>query len=203
MGILSAELRETKAAYSRSQNEVTELLSYCSKLEAQNALLSETNSKLWEALGESNYNATILAAEYLNNKETIDSLTATVTELNDRLEARVIDLTDYEFHVACSIVMGEAGNQSDRGILLLAQALADGCIKNGVTPSQLRSLYQYQGYNENYTERVENAVTAVFKEGRRVIDDTVLYMYNSAMVSSAWHEGRPFVAQEGSIRFFK
>lgn len=202
-GVLCGELREVTEAYAKSQNELASLYSRCSELKAENDSLSETNEKLWEALGAAHSDARILAFEYISNAQEIETLNETVSELNSRLEARTLDLSDYEFHVACSIVMGEAGGESDRGIMLLAQALIDGCQKNGVLPSQLRSLYQYQGYNENYTERVENAVTAVFKEGRRVIDDTVLYMYNSAMVSSAWHESRPFVTQEGNIRFFK
>ena len=196
-------MHKTKEEYTETMTQLEMIQSKYTELASENSKLSEVNSKILVALGESNRNATILAVEYISNKQTIDSLTATVNELNNRLEARVIDLDEYEFHVACSIVMGEAGGESDRGILLLAQALADGCTKNGVTPSQLRSLYQYQGYNEKYSERVANAVTAVFKEGRRVIDDTLLYMYNPILVASSWHESRPFVTQEGNIRFFK
>lgn len=196
-------MHKTKEAYADAMVQLEAVQSECTELSSENVRLSETNSKIWAALGESNRNATILAVEYMRNQQNIDSLTATVNELNNRLEARVIDLNEYEFHVACSIVMGEAGGESDRGILLLAQALANGCTKNGVLPSQLRSLYQYQGYNENYSERVKNAVTAVFKDGRRVIDDALLYMYNPTMVVSGWHESRTFVTQEGNIRFFK
>lgn len=114
----------------------------------------------------------------------------------------MMPLSQQEYHTACSIVMGEAGGESDRGILLVAQTLRDGCEKESVPPSELRGLYRYEGYNEAYTQRVERAVRAVFFLGVRATEERTLYFYNPALCVSTWHEAQDFVTQEGSVRFF-
>ena len=114
----------------------------------------------------------------------------------------LMPLSEYEYHVACSIVMGEAGGETERGMLLVAQTLRDGCEKEGVMPSELRGLYRYEGWNEDYTEQVERAVRDVFFRGVRATEERTLYFYNPQLCSSSWHEEQDFVTQEGSVRFF-
>ena len=115
----------------------------------------------------------------------------------------MMPLSGYEYHVACSIVMGEAGGETERGMLLVAQTLRDGCEQEGVMPSELKSLYRYEGWNEDYTEAVEQAVRDVFFLGKRVTEERTLYFYNPQLCSSSWHEAQAYVTTEGSVRFFQ
>lgn len=111
-------------------------------------------------------------------------------------------LTQSEFDTACSIVMGEAGGESERGIMLVAQSLRDGCEREGVQPSELRSLYRYEGWMPDYSGEVERAVYRVFFLGHRVTAEETLVFYNPELCVSTWHEAQNFVTQEGSVRFF-
>lgn len=199
---------ERQFANAQKENEALMLQINQLNDRAEDAAERERKLALQLSILEQSYDSVYLDAAKLATLSTslvnaYNEQASTINELNSRLEARILNLSEYEFDVACSITMGEAGSESDRGIMLLAQALIDGCIKNGVTPSQLRTLYQYQGYNTNYTERVAAAVDAVFNKGYRAIDDTLLYMYNPFMTTSAWHESQTFVTKEGDVRYFK
>lgn len=112
-------------------------------------------------------------------------------------------LSPAEYHAACSIVMGEAGAESERGMMLVAQSLKDGCEKEDAVPSELRELYRYEGWNEDYSEEVEQAVREVFFLGRRVTREQTLYFYNPALCTSSWHEAQQYVTTEGTVRFFR
>ena len=52
------------------------------------------------------------------------------------------------------------------------------------------------------TQRVKDAVAAVFDRGETVVDEPILYFYNPALVTSDFHESQIFVIEEGGHRFF-
>ena len=111
-------------------------------------------------------------------------------------------LSDYERWVAECVVMGESGGESYDGQVLVAQCLLNGCIKEGLQPSEVRTKYQYSGWNENPTDNVKNAVKAVFDDGYKITDEFILYFYAPRYSKGKWHETQKFVIEEGNHRFF-
>ena len=61
----------------------------------------------------------------------------------------VFELSDYERWVACCMVAGEAGGEPYDGKWAVAQCIYQACVREGVTPSQVRVAYQYSGWNES------------------------------------------------------
>lgn len=62
--------------------------------------------------------------------------------------------------------------------------------------------YSYTKSRPDPTQRVKDAVAAVFDRGETVVDEPILYFYNPALVTSDFHESQIFVIEEGGHRFF-
>lgn len=106
-------------------------------------------------------------------------------------------LTDVE-----RVVMAEAGGESFEGQMLVAQCILNAAEKRGVDPSEAVVLYSYTKSRPDPTQRVKDAVAAVFDRGETVVDEPILYFYNPALVTSDFHESQIFVIEEGGHRFF-
>ena len=111
-------------------------------------------------------------------------------------------LSDEERKIAECIVMGEAGGESYEGQMLVAQCLLNACLKDGLQPSEVRSKYQYAGWNESPSDSVSNAVSAVFENGEVITSEPILYFYAPKYCSGSWHETQRFVLEHGGHRFF-
>lgn len=111
-------------------------------------------------------------------------------------------LTDAERDVVERVVMAEAGGESFEGQMLVAQCILNAAEKRGVEPSEAVVLYSYTKSRPDPTQRVRDAVAAVFDRGETVVDEPILYFYNPALVTSDFHESQIFVIEEGGHRFF-
>lgn len=111
-------------------------------------------------------------------------------------------LTDAERDVVERVVMAEAGGESFEGQMLVAQCILNAAEKRGVEPSEAVVLYSYSKSRPDPTQRVKDAVAAVFDRGETVVDEPILYFYNPALVTSDFHESQIFVIEEGGHRFF-
>lgn len=111
-------------------------------------------------------------------------------------------LTDAERDVVERVVMAEAGGESFEGQMLVAQCILNAAEKRGVYPSEAVVLYSYTKSRPDPTQRVKDAVAAVFDRGETVVDEPILYFYNPALVTSDFHESQIFVIEEGGHRFF-
>lgn len=111
-------------------------------------------------------------------------------------------LTDAERDVVERVVMAEAGGESFDGQMLVAQCILNAAEKRGVEPSEAVVLYSYTKSRPDPTQRVKDAVAAVFDRGETVVDELILYFYNPALVTSDFHESQIFVIEEGGHRFF-
>lgn len=100
------------------------------------------------------------------------------------------------------VVMAEAGGESFEGQMLVAQCILNAAEKRGVEPSEAVVLYSYTKSRPDPTQRVKDAVAAVFDRGETVVDEPILYFYNPALVTSDFHESQIFVIEEGGHRFF-
>lgn len=112
-------------------------------------------------------------------------------------------LSDDERKIVECIVMGEAGGQSYRGKLLVAQCILNACLKENLPPSEVRIKYQYSGWKENVNKDVKSAVEQVFGDGELATNESILYFYAPEYCTSDWHESQDYVLTEGGHKFFK
>lgn len=100
------------------------------------------------------------------------------------------------------VVMAEAGGECYEGQMLVAQCILNAAEKTGTEPSEAVETYQYTKTRPEPTQSVRDAVSAVFDVGETVTDELVMFFYNPARVTSAWHESQIFVTEVGGHRFF-
>ena len=133
----------------------------------------------------------------------IPDTTAPAAETVEPTEPAVrYTLTDAERDVVERVVMAEAGGESFEGQMLVAQCILNAAEKRGVDPSEAVVLYSYTKSRPDPTQRVKDAVAAVFDRGETIVDEPILYFYNPALVTSDFHESQIFVIEEGGHRFF-
>jgi spore germination cell wall hydrolase CwlJ-like protein len=112
-------------------------------------------------------------------------------------------LSDKERRIVECVVMGEASGESFRGQMLVAQCLLNACLKDGLQPSESRVKYKYSGWDNNPSESVKEAVSAVFDDGLEITDEPILYFYAPKHCNGKWHETQVHVITVGNHKFFK
>ena len=111
-------------------------------------------------------------------------------------------LSDYERRVVECMVMGESGSESYKGQLLVAYCILNACKKDGLQPSEVRRIYKYSGWHDSPTKSVKKAVSSIFDDGYRPINDTPLYFYAPKYCNSSWHETQRYICTVGGHKFF-
>lgn len=132
----------------------------------------------------------------------IETQTQIQTPTAEPTPAPRFELSATERDVVERVVMAEAGGESFEGQMLVAQCILNAAEKRGVDPSEAVVLYSYTKSRPDPTQRVKDAVAAVFDRGETVVDEPILYFYNPALVTSDFHESQIFVIEEGGHRFF-
>lgn len=141
----------------------------------------------------------MIPTDYMKSEmNAIEIISDFVDEINP-----VYELSDYERWVVECMVMGEAEGESWDGKALVAQCILNACLKDGITPSEVRAKYKYSGWNENPSEDVKTAVSSVFDDGNTITNEPILYFYAPEVVYSKWHESQCHVITEGGHKFFK
>ena len=113
------------------------------------------------------------------------------------------ELSDAERTAVECAVMGEAGGEDERGQMMIAQCILDGCLRNDITPQVMIAKYQVaSAYPYQVTNAVKDAVAKVFDQGLRVTEEKADLWYNPAIVASEWHEDQQYVTTIGYHRFF-
>lgn len=113
------------------------------------------------------------------------------------------NLSDCERDVIERVVMAEAGGESYEGMMLVAQCILNAVEITDTPPSKAVVTYKYTKSRPEPSDKVRQAVAAVFDLGETVTDEPVLYFYNPAKCKSEWHESQDFGIEEGNHRFFK
>ncbi len=113
------------------------------------------------------------------------------------------ELTDCErMRIEC-IVMCEAGGESEKGQMMVAECILDGLLRYNYTLDEYIRTYKVMSTSySNVTDEVRNSVSRVFDNGERVIEAKADLWYNPAITASAWHEAQEYVITIGSHRFF-
>lgn len=141
-------------------------------------------------------------ATVVTPRPVIETQTPIQTPAAEPTPAPRFELSAAERDVVERVVMAEAGGESFEGQMLVAQCILNAAEKRGVDPSEAVVLYSYTKSRPDPTQRVKDAVAAVFDRGETVVDEPILYFYNPALVTSDFHESQIFVIEEGGHRFF-
>lgn len=141
-------------------------------------------------------------ATVVTPRPVIETQTPIQTPAAEPTPAPRFELSAAERDVVERVVMAEAGGESFEGQMLVAQCILNAAEKRGVEPSEAVALYSYTKNRPDPTQRVKDAVAAVFDRGETVVDEPILYFYNPALVTSDFHESQIFVIEEGGHRFF-
>ena len=123
-------------------------------------------------------------------------------EIKEEVKEVAFELSEYERWVVECMVMGEAGGESYKGKILVAQCILNACLREDIQPSKVRTRYKYSGWKEDVSEEVRAAVSEVFDDGYKAVDEPILYFYAPKYVHSAWHETQRFIIEEGGHKFF-
>ena len=118
-------------------------------------------------------------------------------------------LTEYELWFVECVIAGECAYEPYEGKLAVAQCYFDAMLKDGLSATEVKSVYGYIGWNENldrqdpkaYNE-VKNAIMDVFYGGKFVTEKPILFFYAPRWCTSEWHEAQEFEMEIGGHRFF-
>lgn len=115
-----------------------------------------------------------------------------------------ISLTDEDRDILERLVMGEAGDQGYIGCALVAQAIRDTMIADGVpTVEKVRTGYGYYGsLSRTPNSDVKRAVEFIFDQGGAAVQHKLMYFYETSLCSSEWHETQNYVVTYNTTRFF-
>lgn len=113
-------------------------------------------------------------------------------------------LSDSDRKLLEKLVMGEAGSLGFTGCALIAQSVRDTMVLEGITSvSEIISRYNYSGSTSvNPNSSAVDAVSYIFDQSGSAVQHRILYMYESKICSSPWHESQNFVVSYGSVKFF-
>lgn len=116
---------------------------------------------------------------------------------------------EYDKYVVECIVAGEAKGEPIEGKMAVAQCLKNAMIKEGMSAADVRTQYQYSGWDEDLQNsnpdcwaEVCEAVTRVFDCNETVTDKPILYFYAPKRVKSNWHESLNCGLVVAGHRFF-
>lgn len=113
-------------------------------------------------------------------------------------------LSDSDRNLLERLVMGEAGDQGFTGCALVAQAVKDTMVSDGIsTVSEVISKYGYYGSTSNTpnSDAVE-AVSYIFDQNGSAVQHRIMYFYDTTLCSSKWHETQNFVLEYCGTRYF-
>lgn len=102
------------------------------------------------------------------------------------------------------LVMGEAGSMGFTGCALIAQAVRDTMILEGI--SSVKDVISRYGYtaqtNITPNSAAVDAVSYIFDNNGIAVQHRILYFYAVSVCDSSWHESQNFVVQYGNVKFF-
>lgn len=118
-------------------------------------------------------------------------------------------LTEYELWFVECVIAGECAYEPYAGKLAVAQCYFDAMLKDGLSATEVKSVYRYSGWNENLDKQdpkaydeVKNAIMDVFYGGKFVTEKPILFFYAPRWCDSPWHESQNYAMTIGGHKFF-
>ena len=183
------------AALQYKAGEVEALHKTIASLEAQNVQLTSTIEAQKQKITE-------LTKELHEAQKTTEAQKTPETQKTSRGGSARYSLTPQERDLVERVVMAEAGGESYKGQMLVAQCILNACEIDGIRPAEVIRKYVYAKARPEPSESVKQAVSAVFDKGETVTDELIVYFYAPALVRSEFHESQIFAIEEGGHRFF-
>ena len=112
-------------------------------------------------------------------------------------------LSEHERQIIERIVMCEAGGETERGQMMVAQCILEGMLRYDYSIEEYIQYYKVMltSYSK-VTDQVRKSVSRVFDDGERVTEEKADLWYNPSITSSPWHEAQKYVVTVGGHRFF-
>ena len=176
-------------------------LQHISILTAQNQALQQDIATLQDTVDKQTQTIERLTKEieHIQAQQTRQSEAQKISRSTDRPR---YSLTEAERDLIERVVMAEAGGESYKGQMLVAQCILNACEIDGIRPAKVIKKYVYAKGRPEPSESVKQAVSAVFDKGETVTDEPIVYFYAPALVRSEFHESQIFAIEEGGHRFF-
>ena len=118
-------------------------------------------------------------------------------------------LTEYELWFVECVIAGECAYEPYEGKLAVTQCYFDAMLKDGLSATEVKSVYGYIGWNENLDEQdpkayneVKNAIMDVFYGGKFVTEKPILFFYAPKWCTSEWHEAQEYWKTLYNHKFF-
>ena len=118
-------------------------------------------------------------------------------------------LTEHELWFVECVIAGECAYEPYEGKLAVTQCYFDAMLKDGLSATEVKSVYGYIGWNENLDKQdpkayneVKNAIMDVFYGGKFVTDKPILFFYAPAYGRSEWHEAQEYWGSIANHKFF-
>lgn len=145
-----------------------------------------------------------------NNSEVINSKNQNQLDLYmTEYDKPFYPITEDDRYVIECIVAGEAKGESTEGKMAVAQCLLNGMVKDGLSASDVRTQYQYSGWDDELQNsnpdcwvEVCEAVSRVVDDGKFVSENPILFFYAPKRVYSSWHESLNHAITVGGHKFF-
>lgn len=145
-----------------------------------------------------------------NNSEVINSKNQNQLDLYmTEYDKPFYPITEDDRYVIECIVAGEAKGEPTEGKMAVAQCLLNAMVKDGLSASDVRTQYQYSGWDDELQNsnpdcwaKVCEAVNRVFDDGEFVSENPILYFYAPKWVYSRWHESLNHAVTVGGHKFF-
>ena len=145
-----------------------------------------------------------------NNSEVINSKNQNQLDLYmTEYDKPFYPITEDDRYVIECIVAGEAKGESTEGKMAVAQCVLNGMVKDGLSASDVRTQYQYSGWDDELQNsnpdcwvEVCEAVSRVFDDGKFVSENPILFFYAPKRVYSSWHESLNHAVTVGGHKFF-
>lgn len=113
-----------------------------------------------------------------------------------------VGLSEHERKLVERVIMGETSGASLESAALVAQAIKDASIADGLDITDVINNLGYTKNLKNPNEIVVNAVRYIFDEGNYAVKHRVMYFYAPKVTRSNWHESQRFVAEYEGHRYF-
>lgn len=147
--------------------------------------------------------STIISSDVADNVSRSDYLLS-ISNPDLSYNPGTVSLYDSDRELLERLVMGEAGSLGFTGCALIAQAVKDTMLLEGISSvSDVISRYGYSASTSiKPNEAARDAVSYVFDKNGSAVQHRILYFYESSICSSSWHESQNFIVQYENVKFF-
>lgn len=127
-----------------------------------------------------------------------------IFEVDSSYSSYPISITGHDRDILERLVMGEAGSEGFIGAALVAQALRDAYVMGNYSSiADVRRDLKYSGSIKlPPNQDVLDAVHYIFDNGGYAVKHRLIYMYQSKLMYSKFHESQNFILNYRGVKFF-